>query len=135
MIREVGRKIVGDFPNISKFSSLSPIPGFREYLLAEIQSVLKGDAPTVANFIRSDEFPLLEARLLEKSDEYDGSNDVWQILAGELRSNRWVADERLVQLLRMPLMRKCAHYLYGEKRRAYALNSVGKLSHSGTSFS
>ena len=134
MIRTVGTKIRSDFPNITKFSSLSPIPGFRDYLLTEIQSVARGDTKTVSNFIKDDEMKELAECLLRKSALYNagknliGDNDknMWRILAGEIRSNRWFNDEQLVRLLRVPLMRKCAHYLYGEKRRAYALNAVGK---------
>lgn len=42
-------------------------------------------------------------------------------------------NETLVQILREPLMRSCAWYLYREKRRNYALNLVGEFIKSASS--
>lgn len=41
-----------------------------------------------------------------------------------LSSNEWIKSETLVRVLQGPLMRLCAWYLYGEKHRGYALNSL-----------
>ncbi|KAA0198150.1 hypothetical protein HAZT_HAZT000099 [Hyalella azteca] len=42
-----------------------------------------------------------------------------------LATNSWAQDEAFRRALEAPFMRLCAHYLYAEKRRGYALNSVG----------
>lgn len=129
MIREVGRKIRADFPNISKYSSLSPIPGFRDYLLSEIRSVIKRDATCVRNFLTEHELLKLTNYLHEKSRSASRSPtaDVWPFLYEALRSNQWLQDATLESLMCAPLMRKCAHYLHEEKRRGYALNTVGEF--------
>ena len=42
-----------------------------------------------------------------------------------LKSNAWLENSQLVIFLKDPLMRLCARYLYLEKHRSSALNSVG----------
>ena len=43
-----------------------------------------------------------------------------------LNDHTWTSNEDIAQLVKKPLMRLCARYLYIEKRRGYALNPVGK---------
>lgn len=38
----------------------------------------------------------------------------------------WMNDNEITGLMKGPLMRACARYLYREKRRNGAINSVGK---------
>lgn len=137
MIREVARKIAIEFPGIRKFSSLSPIPGFRDHLLCQIQSFMSGYTSNVAHFINSSQLPVLKDCLSRhfnsegrtKPVESSGTGEqanVWYLLHEALRTNSWVDDEELSEKLYLPLMRKCAHYLYSEKKRGYALNPVGE---------
>lgn len=44
-----------------------------------------------------------------------------------LKNNGWYRVPELVEQLEQPLIRLCAFYLYNEKRRAYALNSVANF--------
>lgn len=44
-----------------------------------------------------------------------------------LGSGDWVRSDRLARALEPALMRLCAWYLYGEKRRGYALNPVANF--------
>ena len=116
------REIKSEFPQITRFSTLSPIPNFNEYLLLELQNLQKGN--TKARwFFTSEELDALKKYLLGERHE---DIELWPVLIRHLKSNGWIHDERLTQLLHIPLMRKCAHYLYNEKRRGYAANSVGK---------
>ena len=144
MIREVARKIGKEFPGIRKFSSLSPIPGFRDHLLSQIQSFMSGEhtsnvPPT--HFINPNQLPDLQDCLIRHFNNSqggrrevvgssgkgaEGKNDVWYLLYEVLRTNSWLDDEELSRKLYLPLMRKCAHYLYLEKKRGYALNPVGQ---------
>lgn len=137
MIREVARKIAIEFPGIRKFSSLSPITGFRDHLLSQIQSFMSGNTSNVAHFINSSQLPSLKGclarhfnseerkKLVESSGAGEREN-VWYLLHETLRTNSWVDDEELSGKLYLPLMRKCAHYLYTEKKRGYSLNPVGE---------
>lgn len=54
------------------------------------------------------------------------SSDIWQELKKLLSSNAWVQNKELSFILEKPLIRLCARYLYLEKRRGYAFDSVGK---------
>lgn len=124
LIKRVVREIRSEFPQISQFSSLSPIPNFCEYLLLEIQAIQKGDINKERTFVTQQELMSLKNHIFGDGD-HTNSNDIWPILMRLLKTNSWVNDNKLTKLLHVPLMRKCAHYLYCEKRRGYALNSVG----------
>uniref|UniRef100_A0A3Q3VJK4 Uncharacterized protein n=1 Tax=Mola mola TaxID=94237 RepID=A0A3Q3VJK4_MOLML len=78
LIKRVVRELQSEFPHMSLFSSLSPIPGFSSWLQG-------------------------------------------------LLSHEWMHSERLSRVLEPALMRLCAWYLYGEKRRGYALNPVANF--------
>ena len=41
VIKRIIVDLVGDFPRISQFASLSPVPGFRDWLLDEIGSYVR----------------------------------------------------------------------------------------------
>lgn len=129
MIRQVVREIRNEFPEITRFSSLSPIPGFRDYLIAELQAFQKSDASgKINNFLTNEEHALLMQHLFSDKHQQQsaGNNNIWPILIRLLKTNSWIRDDELVKLLQKPLMRKCAHYLYNEKRRGFALNAVGE---------
>lgn len=125
MIREVTQRISDEFPNITQFSTLSPIPGFRDHLLTEIERVQQGKQDLVSNFFREEELLELEDWLLEQP-ELKAVN-VWDFICDVVKTNSWIHDEHLSERLKIPMMRKCAHYLYSEKEeKGYAINSVGK---------
>ena len=65
----------------------------------------------------------------QQQDTQSVKNDelVYQRLRQMLNTNSWTEDEDLSAFLEKPFMRLCAHYLYNEKRRSYALDSVGEL--------
>lgn len=53
------------------------------------------------------------------------TEDVTSALKKVLSTSLWTTNTQLSESLRGPLLRACAWYLYKEKRRSYALNSVG----------
>ena len=52
---------------------------------------------------------------------------VYRRLRQMLSTNSWAQDDDLRAALKTPFLRLCSHYLYTEKRRGYALNSVGRI--------
>lgn len=125
MIREVTRRINEEFPGITQFSTLSPIPGFRHYLLTQVHQVVSGSRSLVDNFFREEELMSLEEWLLNHKDMK--TMNVWEFLAEVVKSNSWIHDQELSRRLRGPMMRKCAHYLFREKEeKGYAVNPVGE---------
>lgn len=53
-------------------------------------------------------------------------SDIYDRLRKLFTTNGWVEESDLVATLETPLMRLCGYYLFIEKRRKYALDSVGK---------
>ncbi|XP_049528665.1 malonyl-CoA decarboxylase, mitochondrial isoform X6 [Dermacentor silvarum] len=41
LIHSVVKKVKAEFPNVNEFSSLSPIPGFKEWIMSEINKILR----------------------------------------------------------------------------------------------
>lgn len=53
------------------------------------------------------------------------TKDLVSALKKILSTSLWTNDKQLSESLKEPLLRACTWYLYKEKRRGYALNSVG----------
>ncbi|GIY64644.1 malonyl-CoA decarboxylase, mitochondrial [Caerostris darwini] len=118
LIKKVVREVLAEFPHVTQLSSLSPIPGFRDWFLLEIKK-MKGGNSVILSFFSERDQSLLK-NLLSSGDQ----QNIWSSLQSVIASNRWINDENLIQCLKSPLMKICAHYLYIEKRRSNALNSV-----------
>uniref|UniRef100_T1E1M5 Putative malonyl-CoA decarboxylase n=1 Tax=Cupiennius salei TaxID=6928 RepID=T1E1M5_CUPSA len=118
LIKKVVREVLAEFPHISKLSSLSPIPGFKEWFLLELRKVTNGNSVISALFSEK------ERLFLKEIFSCYETNDMWNNLSSIIASNRWIKDDNLKEILKNPLMKVCAHYLYNEKRRSNALNSV-----------
>ncbi|KAJ8315459.1 hypothetical protein KUTeg_007609 [Tegillarca granosa] len=71
---------------------------------------------------------LLESEItgLKAVMEQETSN-VLELFKGVLSTTNWVTNQVLCTEMKNPLMRLCARYLYIEKRRGYALNSVANF--------
>lgn len=126
IIKQVSQAIISEFPHIDQLSSLSPIPGFREYLLNEISSIIQGKAKKCETFFTNEEQRLMEEHIFNKQPPKDPIS-FWQEISKLIRTNSWVEDENLINLFKNPLMRKGAYYLYAEKRRGYVVNPVANF--------
>uniref|UniRef100_T1JCC3 Malonyl-CoA decarboxylase C-terminal domain-containing protein n=1 Tax=Strigamia maritima TaxID=126957 RepID=T1JCC3_STRMM len=130
LIKRVVRQLQVEFPQMTQFSSLSPIPGFSQWLLQKITAVEK--TPDLGNdLLAATEIAEIEA-LLPVVPGVDGplanqTQNIWQKLRKTISTNSWVVNEKLSQKLETPLMRLCARYLYSEKHRGFALDSVANF--------
>ncbi|KAK2149596.1 hypothetical protein LSH36_445g01006 [Paralvinella palmiformis] len=124
LIRSVVRELLAEFPKMNQFSSLSPIPGFKDWLMKEIVVYMRlkgsGEHPEQTLFLPD------ELRTLEKVFVCQ-SHNLFDSLLKALKNNGWFGEPPIVEALRAPLMRICARYLYVEKRRGYALNLVANF--------
>ncbi|XP_061100963.1 malonyl-CoA decarboxylase, mitochondrial [Conger conger] len=118
LVKRVVRKLQGEFPHISQFSSLSPIPGFCAWLQGQLSSQLKEGRG--AGLLTEQEW----REVAEVTGSEVGAADSLRKLLG---SGDWVRSDGLARALEPALMRLCAWYLYGEKRRGYALNPVANF--------
>ena len=124
LIKQVAGGLKAEFPLMTRFSSLSPIPNFTEYLLTAIQAIQRQDDSKGFRklWMRYSDYERLCGILAVKDEQ-----TFWNRLIQLLRSGNWITDQTLVDSFREPLMRICAHYLYHEKRRGYALNPVANF--------
>lgn len=113
LIKEVAKQISNEFPKIDKFSTLSPVPNFKTWLLDKIKRNLN------AIFTKS-----------EQEEIKNELNLTVESLSEELKkifnNSFWAKDTKLTTILKKPMLRSCAWYIYREKRRNYALNNVGE---------
>ncbi|XP_014216626.1 malonyl-CoA decarboxylase, mitochondrial-like [Copidosoma floridanum] len=118
LIKEVAKHITVEFPGIEKFSTLSPIPNFRVWLLDRMkrdinQVFTKTEQETITADLNNSQIRCM--------------NNLYLNLKKAFNTSLWVNDTKLAASLKEPLLRSCAWYLYQEKRRNYALNNVANF--------
>ncbi len=109
LIKKVAEQLIGDLPNLKAFATLSPIPGFRRWLLKEL----------------ADESGALEAGELEIVTEAlstDASSAQSAFLA--LVAADEVPPTSQLESLRPVLMRLATHYLVDVRRGNRAMDPV-----------
>ncbi|XP_071651954.1 malonyl-CoA decarboxylase, mitochondrial isoform X1 [Temnothorax longispinosus] len=112
LIKKVASEIMTEFPAIQQLSSLSPIPNFKTWLFDK----LKQDMAFI--------FTTQECRIAKDILQ---TENVIVALKKILGTSLWTGDKQLSEFLKQPLLRACAWYLYKEKRRGYALNTVANF--------
>ncbi|CAF98885.1 unnamed protein product [Tetraodon nigroviridis] len=120
LIKRVVRELQSEFPHMAQFSSLSPIPGFCTWLQGLLGQYRKdGRHPDI----------LSEQEWKEVGQATDSApgTAATEALRKLIGTGEWMHSERLSRVLEPALMRLCAWYLYGEKRRGYALNPVANF--------
>ena len=100
LIKRVVELLKHDVPNLKKFATLSPIPGFGKWS---------------AQILDEDAFELTNAERKALSPLVDGKSD-GERLKSALGRPDWYKDEQLAAALKMPVSRMAAHYLHGERR-------------------
>ncbi|XP_036144437.1 malonyl-CoA decarboxylase, mitochondrial isoform X2 [Monomorium pharaonis] len=112
LIKKVANEIITEFSAVQQLSSLSPIPNFKSWLFDK----LKQDATFI--------FTTKEHRIAKDILQ---TESVISTLKKILGTSLWIKDKQLSEFLKEPLLRACAWYLYKEKRRGYALNTVANF--------
>jgi malonyl-CoA decarboxylase len=106
LIKRVVDKLTHELPGLKHFVTLSPIPGFRNWLGAQLK---KGEASV-----------LTEMEM--KAVSFAGGTSLEQLL-----DTAWNEDEKIAEALRRPLMRLCASYLLEQKKNDKALDAVANF--------
>ncbi|KAM3870700.1 malonyl-CoA decarboxylase, mitochondrial [Diretmus argenteus] len=120
LIKRVVRELQSEFPHMAQFSSLSPIPGFSSWLQGLLSQGRKEGRG-------SDLLSEQEWREVEQVTDLAPGTPALEALRKLISTTEWVRSERMARVLEPVLMRLCAWYLYGEKRRGYALNPVANF--------
>ncbi|XP_060892733.1 malonyl-CoA decarboxylase, mitochondrial [Labrus mixtus] len=120
LIKRVVRELQSEFPQMGQFSSLSPIPGFSLWLQGLLSQYKKESRG-------SDLLSEHEWKEVEQATDSAPGTPAIEALRKLIGTSEWMHSERLSRILEPALMRLCAWYLYGEKRRGYALNPVANF--------
>ncbi|RCV11569.1 hypothetical protein SETIT_2G196300v2 [Setaria italica] len=125
-----------DMPSVQIFATLSPIPGFMQWLRAKLASQIKlaqtesqeGNSFEGASstFRESILLPEEEKMIHDAIEQAHGKQGI-ELLQDILKTSQWVKSEKLSAALKSPLMRLCARYLAREKIRGKALDAVANF--------
>lgn len=116
MIKRALRELQAEIPSLKQHSTLSPIPGFRSWLLQQLRETERGRKTVLTDFNWGTALQLINST----------KENPFGLLRSFLVDSSWIREEAKAKLMEKPLMRLCAHYLFVEKRRGFALDSVGK---------
>ncbi|XP_030967877.1 malonyl-CoA decarboxylase, mitochondrial [Quercus lobata] len=139
LIKRVITLVKREMPRISTFATLSPIPGFMQWLLSKLVSQSKlAEAEDVSlssvdssgsafweNILEPEE----EKALMDLSEGVATGKNGMEVMLNLLNSANyeWTNSSELLSALRSPLIRLCARYLLQEKKRGKALDSVANF--------
>ncbi|MFL0796780.1 MAG: malonyl-CoA decarboxylase [Cellvibrionaceae bacterium] len=99
LIKQVVRELQKELPQLKHFATLSPIPGFRKWLV----------------------------KAMDDKDFALASTEVKQLLQTIENSDSWMEDSAMCAKLQPLLMKLCVHYLYHEKRNEGPLDPVARF--------
>ncbi|CAL1547483.1 unnamed protein product [Lymnaea stagnalis] len=111
LIKSVVRRLQEEFPHLQNFFSLSPIPGFRDWIVSTLNHRINQHGKH------------LEALVPYQNADHNSLLDTFK---DQILSHTWYRDQTLQRIM-SPLMRLCANYLYIQKRRNYALNPMANF--------
>ncbi|KAF9180425.1 hypothetical protein BGZ51_006207 [Haplosporangium sp. Z 767] len=114
LIKRVVRSLKVEFPQIETFSTLSPIPGFRKWIVQ------------CQNLGQKLLLPWEESIIGQLSQNTQG-DDVEMQFSELLKRSSTISDSKIMGKLRPILMRLCARYILLEKRRHLALDPVANF--------
>ncbi|KAK8273532.1 hypothetical protein E1A91_D10G012000v1 [Gossypium mustelinum] len=139
LIKRVITLVKIDMPHISVFATLSPIPGFMQWLLSKLASQSKlAKAEDISRspadrsgltFYENILEPEEERALIDSSGDLASGKSGMEIMLNLLTptTHEWTNSDKLLSALKPPLMRLCARYLLQEKKRGKALDSVANF--------
>jgi malonyl-CoA decarboxylase len=111
LIKRVVEELMGDFPRLKTFATLSPVPGFRKWLDARVAAK---DASLFGRHERD--------RLCHEA----GAKEPCEALA-QLMLRGFAADAQPPESVRPTLMHLCARYLVEEKHEDGPLDPVARF--------
>ncbi|CAI9086833.1 OLC1v1020753C2 [Oldenlandia corymbosa var. corymbosa] len=125
LIKRVIDVVKKDMPNICMFATLSPIPGYMQWLLSKLASAERSVSTFKENLLNPEE----EKAILDASMEFNSGKSAMEVMQYLLTSKpyKWSKSPELISVLRTSLLRLCARYLLQEKKRGKALDSVANF--------
>jgi len=145
LIKQVADSVKQEFPSISTFATLSPVPGFRQWLLSRLlaEDLQNGGRPEELTLQQQSAYPpfiskaeaselILSLRAVPSMDELLNSRSgfsCFTLLHTMLHKEIFLQPQcaHLHELFKNILMRNAARYLLLEKRRNLALDPVANF--------
>src|SRR4051812_27039005 len=121
LIKQVVEELKAELPQITRFSTLSPVPGFRRWLEQRLDSAGTEAANADAAVFSEDEAKRL---VTVAGGILVDAIDAFRTLIGE---GEWWRDPDRVEVLRAPLLRLCATYLTRPSKGVSAIDSVARF--------
>ncbi|ORY43324.1 MCD-domain-containing protein [Rhizoclosmatium globosum] len=122
LIKRVVKEIQSKAPQIHTFTTLSPIPGFRNWLETRMNlEATNRPGPETALLLPHEGETL---RGLVPSS--DGVENI-ELLKSLIENDNWIQDESLKKALEPILIRLCSRYILIEKKRSNALDPVANF--------
>ena len=118
LIKQVVEELKAERPSLIRFSTLSPIPGFRRWFDRRLAGEAQPDEPIV----RPDE----QSAILHIAGVTDGQN-VNGALSRLLNETEWWKRPEVEQALRVLLLRACARYLTDSNPQRGPLDPVARF--------
>ena len=104
LIKQVVEELKAELPNLTRFSTLSPVPGFRRWLDKRLNT---GDGAPEPDLLRADE----RGAVFEAADMPEDADAATIAMRALLHSEKWWDYPARERALRQPVLRACATYL------------------------
>lgn len=105
LIKQVVEELKAELPQLRRFSTLSPIPGFRRWLERRLDGEEKGKEVAAA----------------------DGASDPADAIRELAQDGEWWRDPARAEALRAPLLRFCAEYLTRPNTKGASIDPVARF--------
>ncbi|XP_027043887.1 malonyl-CoA decarboxylase, mitochondrial-like [Pocillopora damicornis] len=122
LIKHVVEELRHEFPNITQYSTLSPIPGFKQWLKLQLSHALEQQANDVPQTLLLED----EQEIIQGSHSNSELSPL-SLFKNLLETSDWHLNPSIADCLRKPLVRLCTKYLYKEKRRGFVMDPVGNF--------
>lgn len=116
LIKQVVERLRAELPKLTRFATLSPVPGFRRWLDARLQE-------TDTAWLRPEE----RAQLVAASSHEGTEPTDTALLRVLLEQPEWWTQPTLAEALRMPLLRAAARYLTTAPGARTAIDPVARF--------
>ena len=133
LIKQVVKRLSNELPNLKAFATLSPIPGFMEWL----RGLSDKDLDKLLQPADRDAFLVLTEKRPKETADADGSGSAGEEdagnsgqaarLADHLSQGNWTAQGEKARRLEQPLSRLCFQYLMTRRRDGRPIDSVARF--------
>ena len=123
LIKQVVEELKAELPQITRFATLSPVPGFRRWLEQPLQPTEAEVTSADATTFREEEANALLAAVAG-TDTIVGATDALRALTA---ASDWWQDQNGANVVRAPLLRLCAEYLTRPDQGAHTIDPVARF--------